>query len=36
MIINGVIDNIICRLEVLLQDEKALHSPQKHWWKFWG
>ena len=36
MIINGVIDNIICRLEVLLQDEKALYSPQKHWWKFWG
>ncbi|EPF94497.1 hypothetical protein GCM10025882_03090 [Acinetobacter gyllenbergii] len=35
MIINGVIENMICRLETLLQDEKVLHSPQKSWWKFW-
>ncbi|USA52604.1 hypothetical protein NDN13_14180 [Acinetobacter sp. C32I] len=35
MIINGVIENMICRLETLLQDEKVLHPPQKSWWKFW-
>ncbi|WP_436899260.1 hypothetical protein [Acinetobacter gyllenbergii] len=35
MIIDGVIENMICRLETLLQDEKVLHSPQKSWWKFW-